>query len=195
VVAEVGSIDTLAEWLKMWQLLWKQWPERLPREKREQRKQRVQLEEQLMQLEERDLLEDQHQQRVKHMRFMMSMDTQWRKWLNLPNSLTHVQQTSLKVTLSTRMHWEASSIIRNMVEEALVRRLPHLTELTTSRVLPIFPRHLRKLRFHSFAISEPCPSITLPSLVSLEIITDSPDHLLIVGCIQAPQLRSPSPSR
>jgi hypothetical protein len=72
-VAEVGSIDTLEEWLKMWQLLWKQWPERLPREKREQRKQRVQLEEQLMQLEERDLLEDQHQQRVKHMRFMMSM--------------------------------------------------------------------------------------------------------------------------
>jgi hypothetical protein len=79
-----------------------------------------------------------------------------------------------------------------MVEGALVWGLPQLTELATSKVLPIFPKHLRKLRFHGFAMfamSGSLPSITLPSLVSLEIIADNPDHLLVMRYIQMPQLR------
>jgi len=128
-------------------------------------------------------------QRVQHMRFMISIYARSQKWLNLPNSLIHVQQSSLKVTLSTRMHQKASSVIRDMVEEVMVQRLPQLTELTTCKVLPIFPKHLRKLRFHGFAMSDPWPSIILPSLVSLEVIADSPRHLLVIGRIEAPQLR------
>ena len=142
------------------------------REQRRQRRQRLQ-----------------RVQRVQHLRFMVSIYTRWRRWLNLPNSQTRVQQSSLNVTLSARMHQEAFRVIKNMVEEILVWRLPQLTELTTSKVLPIFPKHLRKLRFHAFAMSDSLPSITLPNLVSLEIIADSPDHLLVMGRIQVPRLR------
>ena len=123
-----------------------------------------------------------------HLRFMISLYMRWRTWLNLPNSLTLVQQSSLKVTLSARMHRETFRVIQNMIEEILVWRLPQLTELTTSKVFPIFPKHLRKLRLHGFAVSDSLPSITLPSLVSLEIIADSPDHL-VMGQIQVPRLR------
>jgi len=133
--------------------------------------------------------EGQQQQQVQHLRFMISIYTRWQKWLNLPNSLTHVQQSSLKVTLFARMHQGASRVIKNMVEEILVWRLPQLTELTTSEVLRIFPKHLRKLRLHGFAMSDSLPSIALPSLVSLEIIADSPDHLLVMGHIHVPRLR------
>jgi len=70
-----------------------------------------------------------------------------------------------------------------------VWRLPQLTELTTSEVLHIFPKHLRKLCLHGFAMSDSLPSIALPSLVSLEIIADGPDHLLVMGHIQVPRLR------
>jgi hypothetical protein len=135
------------------------------------------------------LLQKKREQRMQHLRFMMSMYTRWRQWLNLPNSLKHIQQSSLRVTLSTRMHQEECRVIRNMVEEILAWRLPQLTELATSKVLPIFPKHLRKLRFHGFAMSGSLPSITLPSLVSLEIIADSPDDLLVIGYIQVPRLR------
>ena len=131
------------------------------------------------------------QQRVRHLRLMISIYTHWRRWLNLPNSLTHVQQSSLKVTLSARMHQEAFRVIKNILEEILVWRLPQLTKLTISKVLRIFPKHLRKLgfRFHAFAMSDSSYSITLPNLVSLEIITDTPDHLLVMGRIQVPRLR------
>ena len=167
VVTEVGSIEPLAELLQM----------------QEQKLQELQ--ELLRELE----LREQQEKREQYLRFTMFIYTHWRKWLNLPNSLTHVQQSSLKVTLSTRVQQETCRLIRNMVEDILVRRLPQLTELTTSNVLTIFPKHLRKLRFHGFAISHSFPSITLPSLVSLEIIADSPDHLLVMRCIQVPQLQ------
>jgi len=87
------------------------------------------------------------------------------------------------------MHKEAWEAIGNTFEEVLVWGLPQLTELATSRVRHIFPKHLQKLRFHDFAMSISWPPITLPSLVSLEIIADSPDHLLVMKYIQVPQLR------
>jgi len=190
--------------------------ERLP-ERRERRERRELLELRgLLELREREWekLEEQEQerkkrqewrrlQRLQHLRFMISIYTRWRGWLNLPNSLTHVQQSSLKVALGTisrqpshsrlsfsaRMHREAFRVIKNMVEEFLVWRLPQLTELTTSKALPILPKHLRKLRLHGFATSASLPPITLPSLVSLEIIADSPEHLFVMGRIQVPRLR------
>ena len=167
IVTEVGSIEPLAELLQM----------------REQKMQELQ--ELLRELE----LREQQEKRERYLRFMMFIYTRWRKWLNLPNSLTHVQRSSLKVTLSTRIQQEACRLIRNMVEDILVRKLPQLTEMTTSNVLTIYPKHLRKLRLHGFAMSHSFPSIILPSLVSLEIIADSPDHLLVMRCIQVPQLR------
>jgi len=88
-----------------------------------------------------------------------------------------------------RMDQGAPIVIKNMVEEILVWGLPQLTELTTSEVLRIFPKHLRKLRLYGFAMSDSLPSIALPSLVSLEIIADSSDHLLVMGHIQVPRLR------
>jgi len=87
------------------------------------------------------------------------------------------------------MHQEAFRVIKNLVEEILVWRLPQLTELTTSKVLPILPNHLRKLRFHAFATSDSLPTLTLPSLILLEVIADIPDHHLVIGCIQVPRLR------
>ena len=128
-------------------------------------------------------------QQEQHLLFVMSLRMDWRDWLNLPDHLEHVRQSSLKVTLSTQMHKEAWGNIRNTLEEVLVWRLPQLTELTTSKVLHIFPKHLRKLRFHGFAMGNSWPSITLPSLVSLEIIADSPDHLLVMRYLRVPQLR------
>jgi hypothetical protein len=133
--------------------------------------------------------QQQRRQWQQYLRFMLSIYTQWRQWLSLPNYPTHIQQSSLKTTISTRMHQEACKVIRNMVEEALVWSLPQLTELATSKVLPIFPKHLRKLRFHGFPMSGSLPSITLPSLISLEIIADIPDDLLVMAYIRAPQLR------
>ena len=79
--------------------------------------------------------------------------------------------------------------MRNVVEDLLLRSLPQLTELTTSNIPPIFPRHLRKLRFRGFNVSDSSPPITLPSLVSLEIIADGLDHLRVMTYIQMPQLR------
>jgi hypothetical protein len=178
-----------------------QWIQSLQSLQQEQRKKlhspRKQLQEQRDQRRQQDQRDqqdqqDQQDQRERHLRFMVSMYTQWRQWLSLPNHLTHVQQSSLKVTLSTRMHQEACRGIRNMVEEALVWNLPQLTELATSKVLPIFPKHLRKLLFHGFpmfARSGSLPSITLPSLISLEIIADNPGDLLVMVYIQVPQLR------
>jgi len=160
----------------------RQWRQRWQQEQEEQWQQQEREQEQLQ--EQRQALRE---QRMQHLRFMMSIYTHWRKWLNLPNSLTHVQQSSLKVALSARRHQGASRVIKDMVEEILVWRLPQLTELTTE-VLHIFPKHLRKLRLYGFAMSDSFPSITLPSLVSLEIIADSLDHLLVMGHIQAPRL-------
>ena len=79
--------------------------------------------------------------------------------------------------------------MRNLIENILVRRLPQLTEPITSNLLLVFQKHLRKLRFRGFDVSDSSPPITLPSLVSLEVIADSPDHLLVVKYIQVPQLR------
>ena len=119
----------------------------------------------------------------------MSIRTRWQKSLNLPDYLEHVQQSSLKVTLSTQMHKEAWGVIRNTLEEVLVWGLPQLTKLATARVHQIiFPNHLQKLRFHGFAMSDSWPSMTLPSPASLEIVADSPDHLLVMRYIQVPQL-------
>ena len=132
---------------------------------------------------------EKREQEVQYLLFMKSICTHWREWLNLPNSLTHVRRSSLKVTHSTRMHQGTCRVMRNLVEDILVLSLPQLTELTTSDVLLIFPEHLRKLRFHGFGVSDSWPPITLPSLVSLEIIADSPDHLQVMTCIQVPQLR------
>jgi len=149
--------------------------------------------EQLLEMGSRlQLWQRSQQEQDQQLHFMMSIYTDWRKWLNLPNSLTHVQQSSLRVTLSAqmhRMHQGASRVIKNMVEEILVWRVPQLTELTTSEVLRIFPKHLRKLRLYIFAMSDSLPSIALPNLISLEIIADSLDHLLVMGYIQAPRLR------
>ena len=149
-----------------------------------QRKQRKQ-----EQQEQREQREQDTRQQEQYLHFMMSIRARWLKRLNLPDYLEHVQQSSLKVSLQTQVHKEAWGVIRNTVEEDLVRRLPQLTELTTSNVLHIFPEHLRKLRFHGFATSGSWPSMTLPSLVSLEIIADSPDDLLVMRYIQVPQLR------
>ena len=128
-------------------------------------------------------------QQEQHLLFVMSLRRHWRGWLNLPDHLEHVRQSSLKVTLSAQMHKEAWGNIRNTLEEVLVWRLPRLTELTTSKILHIFPKYLQRLRFHGFAMANSWPSITLPSLVSLEIIADSPDHLLVMRYIRVPKLR------
>ena len=126
---------------------------------------------------------------TKLVRYLVNIHTHWQKWLQLPRYLTHIQQSQLKFTLSTRVHQEASKVIRNLVEDILVWRLPQLTNMESSDVLPMFPNYLRKLRFHGFAMSHSFFSINLPSLVSLEIIADSSDHLLIMGYIKVPQLR------
>ena len=130
-----------------------------------------------------------NEQQEQHLLFVMSLRRDWRDWLNLPDHLEHVQQSSLKVTLSSQMHKEAWENIRYTLEEVLVWRLPQLTELHTSKVLHIFPKYLQRLRIHGFAMANSWPSITLPSLVSLEIIADSPDHLLIMRYIRVPKLR------
>ena len=123
-------------------------------------------------------------------RYLMNIYWHWRKWLQLPKSLTHIQQSSLKFTLSTRVRQKAPRIIRLLVEDILVWRLPQLTNLKSSDdILPLFPNYLRKLRFHGFAMSHSFFSINLPSLVSLEIIADSPDHLLVMRYFKVPQLR------
>ena len=126
----------------------------------------------------------------RHLDFMMSMYRNWRKWLNLPKSLTHIQQSSLGITISSRVHQEASGVISNMVEDTLVWGLPQVTNLNTpNNFLPVFPKYLRNLRIHGFTIPHSFFSITLPSLVSFEIIADSPDQLLVMGYIKVPQLR------
>ena len=43
-------------------------------------------------------LQELRKQQVQYLRFTKSICTHWREWLNLPNSLTHVQQSSLKLT-------------------------------------------------------------------------------------------------
>jgi len=172
---------------KQWQWRRQGWRRQQRRQHQEQEQEKQQEQEQWQQQQEEQW--QQQQQRVQHLPFMMSIHTHWREWLNLPNSLTHTQQSSLKVTLSAGMHQGASRVIKNMVEEILVWRLPQLTELTTSEVLRIFPKHLRKLRLYGFAMLDSLPSIALPSLVSLEIIADSPDHLLVMEHIQVPRLR------
>ena len=159
-----------------------------PKERRREQ-QRKQKEQEQQQQQEKQRQREWQEQQVQYLRFTKSICTHWREWLNLPNSLTHVQQGSLNVTLSTRIHQGTCRVMRNLVEDLLVRSLPQLTELTTSHVLPIFPKHLRKLRFRGFDVSDPPPPITLPSLVSLEIIAESPDHLQVMPYIQVPQLQ------
>ena len=126
---------------------------------------------------------------TRYLEFMGAIKMNWRKWHNLPRSLTHIQQSSLKYTLSTGVHQETPRVIRDLVEDILVWRLPQLTNMGSSDVLPISPNYLRKLRFHGFAMSHSSFSINYPSLVSLEIIAESPDHLFVMGFIRAPQLR------
>ena len=126
---------------------------------------------------------------TRYLEFMGAIKMNWRKWHNLPRSLTHIQQSLLKYTLSTGVHQETPRVIRDLVEDILVWRLPQLTNMGSSDVLPISPNYLRKLRFHGFAMSHSSFSINYPSLVSLEIIAESPDHLFVMGFIRAPQLR------
>ena len=59
----------------------------------------------LLQMQEQKMqeLREQQEKREQYLRFMMFIYTRWRKWLNLPDSLTHIQQSSLNVTLSTRI--------------------------------------------------------------------------------------------
>ena len=164
-------------WLEQRQV--EQWLEQQWLERLERLEQLLLQEQELLELL-RELREWRGQQ-VQYLRFTKSICTHWREWLNLPNSLTRVQRSSLNVTLSTRIHQGTCRVMRNVVEDLLVRNLPQLTELTTSNLLPIFPRHLRKLRFRGFHLSDSPPPITLPSLVSLEIIVDSPDHLRVMA--------------
>ena len=219
VVTEVGSIEHLMEWLQMGQqqarlnlllqergLLHLQ-KVREMQEMQEQARRADMAPQMLSSRQQREDREDWRLQKPQVQRFAMSIYTHWRKWLNLPNSLTHVQQSSLRVTSSTWMprkarrhqevrkhqevlkHQGACTVIRDMVEEILMQRLPQLVELTTFGVSRLFPKHLRKLRLHGFAIRYSTPSITLPSLVSLEVIADCPGHLLVMTYIQVPQLR------
>ena len=210
-VTEVGSMEKLrrveqreqrrGQWEQQREQRLEQWEQRLEQQL-EQWERRLELE--LEALEQEDKMpkwewrwdreerverREWREQQVQYLLFTKSICTHWREWLNLPNSLTHVQQSSLKVTLSTRIHQGTSRVMRNLVEELLVWNLPQLTELTTFMVLPIFPKHLQKLRFHGLDVSDSSPPITLPSLVSLEIVADSPDHLRIMTYIQMPQLR------
>ena len=208
-VTEVGSIRTerlleLEQWeqeLEQREEQREQWGQQLEQRLERRLERRLEMQELEEQLEEQGEQQDQQvmdQQRdqrewrdhqVQYLRFTKSICTHWRKWLNLPDSLTHVQRSSLKFTLSTRTHQGTCRVVRNLVEEHLVRSLPQLTELTISSVLLIFPKHLRKLRCRGFDVSYSSPPITLPSLVSLEIIADSPDHLRAMTYIQVPQLR------
>ena len=178
----------------------RQQPEEQPEQKPEKLEEQLEkLEKQLWEQGEKQLWEqvgkhpgemEEIEELRHHLDFMMSIYRNWRKWLNLPKSLTYIQKSLLKVTLSTRVHQEASRVIRNPVEDILVWRLPQLTNMKPSDYgLPIFPNYLRKLRFHGFAMSHSFFSITLPSLVSLEVIADSPDHLFVMGYIKVPQLR------
>jgi hypothetical protein len=162
-----------------------------------QQQQRVQWERVL--LREREELEweqKQRQQHPQHLRqgeqyllFMLSMQTRWRQWLNLPDYLEHVQQGSLKVTLSTQMHEKACGLSRDTVEEILMMGLPQLTELATFKILLIFPEHLQELRLHGFSMPDSLPSIDLPNLVSLEVDANGLDDLLILRNIKVPRLR------
>ena len=185
--------------------------ELLKREQREQRemlrveemleqqlleRERVKLERERVELNqdrERQPQQEQHmRQREQHLRFMMNMHKHWREWFNLPDHLEHLQQASLKVMITSRMHEEEYGVIRNTAEAILMSllfsRLPQLTELTSSKILLAFPKHLQKLRLHGFSMPDSLVPIDLPELVSLEINADSLDHLLIMSYIRVPQL-------
>ena len=182
---------------------------------REQREQREQLQvAELLELEllkgEREKLErervelgqedsQQQQQREPHLRqretqlrFMMNIQKHWREVLCLPDHLEHLQRSSLKFMLTTRMREEEYGSIRHTAEtvllSVLLSRLPQLTELTVSKVPLTFPKHLQKLRLHRFSVPDSLVPIDLPKLVSLEINADGPDHLRIMRYIKAPQL-------
>jgi hypothetical protein len=146
---------------------------------------------------ERDQLEldrdwEQEQHLRQRERFMMSMQKSWREWLNLPDHLAHLRQGSLKFMLTTRTHEEEYGVLRNTAEtillSLLLSRLPQLTELTTSKILLTFSKHLQKLHLHGFSIPDSLVLIDLPKLVSLEINADGLDHLLIMRYIRVPQL-------
>jgi len=137
--------------------------------------------------------QEQHlRRREQHLHFMMGMQKSWREWLNLPDHLEHLRQGSLKFMLTTRTHEGGYGIIRNTAEtillSLLLSKLPQLTELTTSKILLTFPKHLQKLRLHAFSLPDSLGPIDLPNLVSLEINADGLDHLLIMRYIRVPQL-------
>ena len=136
---------------------------------------------------------EQHmRQREQNLRFMMNVHQHWREWFNLPDHLEHLQQGSLKLMITTRTHQEEYGVVRNTAEailmSLLLSRLPHLTELTSSKLLLTFPKHLQKLRLHGFSMPDSLVPIDLPEVVSLEVNADSLDHLLIMRYITVPQL-------
>ena len=135
----------------------------------------------LPRLAEPEQLEQQAKQLEQH---RISMQNWLHQWLNLPYHLENVQHTSLEVTLPPQMH---EGFIRDMVE-VLLLMLPRLMDLTTSKFLRTFPEHLRRLCLHGFSRPNSLSLINLPNLISLEIKADGLDHLIIMRCIQMPQL-------
>jgi len=123
------------------------------------------------------------------LQFMTSMQTNWRQWLNLPEFLGNVRQSSLEITLST--HGGVDDFIVEMVVESLLLGMPQLLELRSSQIHHIFPKHLQTVYLRGFSLPGLLSPINLPSLVSLDISADGLDHLLmiIMRYIQAPRLR------
>lgn len=131
-------------------------------------------------------------QRETQLRFMMNIHKHWREVLCLPDHLEHLQWSSLKFMLTTRMREEEYGAMRHTAEtvllSVLLSRLPQLTELTVSKIPLTFPKHLQKLRLYRFSVPGSLVPIDLPKLVSLEINADGPDHLRIMRYIRVPQL-------
>jgi hypothetical protein len=209
-VTDVGSIHPLVErlqgeWLQQRQREWKQREQREPREMRSfLRLQQMQLRERLQQTvlgeglmgqradlmpQKSKLLQEQRQLRkdMDRVHFMTSLQTDWRQWLNLPDFLENVWQSSLEVTFSTRNG--SNAFITDIIEESLLLEVPRLIEVSTSEILHIFPEHLQKLHLHGFRIPGLLSPTNLPNLVSLEIIAVTLNDLLIIRYIQMPQLR------
>ena len=135
------------------------------------------------------LLQEQMQLRneVMVLHSMMSMQKDWRQWLNLPDFLENIRQSSLEVTFSS--HDGPNDLITDIIEESLLLEMPRLLELSTSKMLHTFPEHLQRLHLHGFRIPGLLSSTTLPNLVSLEISAVTLDDLLVMRYIQMPQLR------
>ena len=117
------------------------------------------------------------------LRFVVFLQTSWHAWLRIRKE--YLQQSSLEVMIS--MPEEANGFIWNTAEK--FSGSLRLMELTSSKILDVFPEHIQTLRLHGCDIPDSLATIHLPRLISLEINAEGFGYLLVMKCIQVPQLR------